>query len=84
MKAPLASGPQEIFARLLNTKQFVPLTALAVANIGLDQQDRAIQLLQAAYTNSDPILQYLKVESHYDALKDRPEYRDLAAKLGLP
>jgi serine/threonine protein kinase/tetratricopeptide (TPR) repeat protein len=75
---------QKILNRLLKTNQFVPLTALAVAYAGLDQKEKAIQLLQKAYTTPDPILQYLKVESHFDGLKDRPEYTDLAAKIGLP
>jgi TolB-like protein/Flp pilus assembly protein TadD len=69
---------------LIASGEFVPLTALAVARAGLGQLDQAIALLQEAYTKPDPILQYLKVESHLDVVKDRPEYIELATRLNLP
>lgn len=75
---------RKILNRLLQANEFIPPTALAVAYAGLDQKERAIRFLQRAYLNADPILQYMKVESHFDALKDAPEYAQLAAKLGLP
>ena len=74
----------ELLDELATTSEFVPLTALAVAHSGLDQQDRAMELLQQAYTRPDPILQYLKVESHFDSLRNRKEYLELAEKLRLP
>jgi TolB-like protein/Tfp pilus assembly protein PilF len=75
---------QRQFDQVLQSRAFVPLTALAVAYSGLGQPDRAIELLQQAFVKPDPILQYLKVESHYDDLKERSEYIELAAKLRLP
>jgi tetratricopeptide (TPR) repeat protein len=69
---------------VLASPAFVPLTALATAYTGLREYDTAIELLQRAYAKPDPILQYLKVESHYDDLKTRPEYAGLAARLRLP
>jgi tetratricopeptide (TPR) repeat protein len=73
-----------VLERIERGEEFVPLTARAVAHAGLGEYDRAIELLQQAYAEPDPILQYLKVEAHFDSVKDRPEYSELARKIGLP
>jgi serine/threonine-protein kinase len=73
-----------ILERIERGEEFVPLTALAAAHAGLGEYDRTIELLQQAYAEPDPILQYLKVEAHFDSVKDRPEYSELARKIGLP
>ncbi len=73
-----------ILARLDASRRFVPVTALAVAQTGLGNHDQAIALLQSAYSRADPILQYLKAESHFDSLQHSREYTQLAAQLGLP
>lgn len=75
---------EEIVRQLVAGGEFVPLTALAVAYAGLDQPDRAVALLRDAYAKPDPSLQYLKVEAHFDSIKDRPDYANLAARLRLP
>jgi hypothetical protein len=43
-----------------------------------------VALLRDAYAKLDPSLQYLKVEAHFDSIKDRPDYVNLAARLRLP
>jgi len=83
-KSGARAEAQQIVQQLETGGEFVPLTALAAAYVGLDQPDAAIALLQQAYVKPDPILQYLKVEAHFDALRDRPEYLALVKKLQLP
>ena len=83
-KSGARAEAQQIVQQLETGGEFVPLTALAAAYIGLDQPDEAIARLQQAYVKPDPILQYLKVEAHFDALRDRPEYLALVKKLQLP
>ena len=73
-----------ILDQLKRSNGFVPPSALAVVYVGLNQKERAIQLLQAAYSSRDPILQYIKVESHFDSLRGDPRFQDVAHKVGLP
>ena len=74
----------QILDRLRRSKAFVPFSAVAIIYAGLNQHERALQSLEAAYANKDPLLQYLKVESHFDTLKDSPRYQALARRIGLP
>jgi len=74
----------QILRQVNRSTEFVPPTAIAAAYVGLGDKERAIQLLQEAYTIHDPLLQYLKVESHYDPLKSDPRIQELGQKLGLP
>ena len=82
------SGRQDrartIFAALRSSKTFVPAPALAFIFLGLNQKDQAMQTLEAAYVNRDSMLQYLKVEAHFDMLQDDLRYHQLAARIGLP
>ncbi|MBI3680211.1 MAG: protein kinase [Acidobacteria bacterium] len=74
----------EILHQLEHSDAFVPPSALAVIHLGLNEKERAIQTLQAAYAVKDSMLQYMKVESHLDSLHQDPRFQELAAKLGLP
>src|SRR5205809_4152266 len=73
-----------ILTDLHRSKRFAPSSAVGAAYLGLNEKERAIQLLQQAYAARDPLLQYLKVESHFDSLQNDPRYQELAAKMGLP
>jgi TolB-like protein/Tfp pilus assembly protein PilF len=74
----------EILGRLRRSNGFVPLSPLGIVYAGLNQKDRAFQSLEAAYAARDPLLQYLKAESHFDSLNDDPRFHDLARRIGLP
>ncbi|MEK7752214.1 MAG: hypothetical protein AAB654_09885, partial [Acidobacteriota bacterium] len=74
----------QLLERLQRPGPFVSRAALAVAYLGLDQRERALQEIEAAYAARDPLVQYLKVESHFDALSSEPRFQQLCAKIGLP
>ncbi len=74
----------QLLQRLERPGPFVSRAALAVAYLGLDQRERALQELEAAYAARDPLVQYLKVESHFDALSTEPRFQQIRAKIGLP
>jgi adenylate cyclase len=74
----------QILKQLKSSHQFVSGAALAVSYLGLGDPERAIQELQAAFAARDPLVQYLKVESHFDALSSDPRFRELCTKIGLP
>ena len=73
-----------IIEQLRRSRRFVSKAALAVAYLGLDQRERALAELEAAYTARDPLVQYLQVEAHFDAISSEPRFRQICAKLGLP
>jgi serine/threonine-protein kinase len=82
------SGRQDKAAQILRdlpaSGTFVPVPALAFIYLGLNQKDLAMQTLESAFANRDAMLQYLKVEAHFDMLRDDPRYQRLAERIGLP
>jgi tetratricopeptide (TPR) repeat protein len=74
----------EVLEHLRRSQDFVPPSSLGIVYLGLNQRDEAIRALQAAYDARDPLLQYLKVEPHFDDLANDPFFRDLTEKIGLP
>jgi tetratricopeptide (TPR) repeat protein len=69
---------------VLTSSKFVPPSSLAVAYVGIGRQDRALEALERAYRARDPLLQYVGVEAHLDALQRDLRFRDLMARIGLP
>jgi len=74
----------QVLDRVRKSSGFVPPSSLAIIHLGLNRRDEAIRALQAAYAVKDPLLQYLKVESHFDELANDPGFRNLADSIGLP
>jgi serine/threonine protein kinase/TolB-like protein/tetratricopeptide (TPR) repeat protein len=74
----------DVLDTILKSNAFVPPSSLAIAYVGLDQKDRAFELLEAGFAAHDPLLQYVFVESHLDALRTDSRFARLATKLGLP
>ncbi len=74
----------EVFETLQKSGAFVPPSSLAIAYVGLGERDRAFEQLEKSYAARDPLLQYVFVESHLDALQGDARYAALAARLGLP
>jgi serine/threonine-protein kinase len=74
----------QILDRMRRSDAFVPLTALAFIYCGLNQPEAAMQVLEAAYASREPLLQYMKVEPHYDVLRMNRRFQQLAARIGLP
>jgi tetratricopeptide (TPR) repeat protein len=74
----------QVLHEMQQTKEFIPLSTLAILYLGLDRKERALQLLTAAYAARDPLLQYINVESHFDILKTDERFRKLVQKIGLP
>lgn len=66
-----------------STHTFVPAYDLAVIHVALNENDRAMTLLQEAYKEHDWALLALAAEPRLDPLRRDPRYRDLSTKLGL-
>jgi len=74
----------QILQQLRSSGTYVPVPAFAFIYIALNQRDLALQTLEEAFANRDSMLQYLKVEAHFDLLRDDPRYQKLAERIGLP
>ena len=69
---------------VLKSHTFVPRSSLAIAYVGLGRHDQAIKALDEGYAVRDPLLQYVGVESHLDALQRDLRFRELMGRIGLP
>jgi TolB-like protein len=64
--------------------RYLPPACPAWVHVGLGNPERALDLLEDAYTARDAMLLILRVSPSFDALKSGSRYRRLVAKLGLP
>jgi hypothetical protein len=79
------AGADELAGRLLalQGESYVPAYHLALAYVGLDDQDRAIDALEQAWVDRDPALATAAVEPRFEPLRAAPRYRQLMARIGL-
>jgi hypothetical protein len=70
--------------KLKTTKEHVSPYELAALYAGLGDKEAALELLERAYREHDPQMQYLKVDSHYDALRSEARFQALMRRIGLP
>ena len=70
--------------KLKVTKEYVSPAELAILYIGLGDKDRAFESLERAYLAHDLQMQFLKVDSHYDAIRSDQRFIDLMRRVGLP
>ena len=61
---------------------FVPAYDLAVIHVALNENDRALSLLQKSYAEHDWALLALAAEPRLDPLRRDPRYRELSKRLG--
>jgi TolB-like protein/Tfp pilus assembly protein PilF len=81
------SGKRDEALRRLATIErsgtFVPPSSLAIAYEGLGERDRAIEQLQKAFADRDPLLQYIAVESYLDGMKSDARFQAILAQMGM-
>lgn len=64
--------------------EYVPPTALALIHLGLDEQEKALELLEEAYEQSDVLLVSLKGYYMFQPLRVDPRYQELLRRMGFP
>ena len=47
------------------------------------ERDRAIEQLQKAFADRDPLLQYIAVESYLDGMKSDARFQAILAQMGM-
>jgi TolB-like protein/Tfp pilus assembly protein PilF len=77
------SEAQAILEKLKTTKEYVSPAELAVLYVGLGDKEGAIASLEKAYAAHDLQMQYLKIDPHYDSLRNDPRFVELMKKVGL-
>lgn len=74
---------QAILKQLETSKEYVSPVELAILYIGLGEREKAISSLERAYNEHDSQMQFLKVEPHFDSLRNEPRFQDLLRRVGL-
>lgn len=74
---------KRLLDRLLKKYEYVPCWFLAMAWIGLNDRDRAIQALEQAFLNHEPCMVSLKVDAIFDPLRNDPRVANLVRRVGL-
>jgi DNA-binding winged helix-turn-helix (wHTH) protein/tetratricopeptide (TPR) repeat protein/TolB-like protein len=76
---------QELLVELedLSRERYVPPSKLAIAYLGLGDRVRAIEWLGRAVEARDDRLVYLGVDNLFTELRSDPDFREIAASIGL-
>lgn len=56
----------------------------SVNNIGLNDKEKAVELLERAFEQKDIQVQYVASDPSYDPLRNDPRFIDLVRRVGLP
>jgi hypothetical protein len=56
---------------------------LAAAYAALDDNDKAMELLEQAYLNRDPLLRFIGIGYEYDGLRNDPRFAGLTRQIGI-
>ena len=75
---------RSILHKLKTTKDYVSPTELATLYVGVGDREAAFTALERAFVEHDLQLGYLKVDSHFDALRPDPRFQELVRRVGLP
>ena len=62
----------------------MPSLCLSWVHIGLRENQAALDLIEKAYDEHDPVLLWLRVSSNFDPLRGEPRYEQMVARLNLP
>jgi TolB-like protein/Flp pilus assembly protein TadD len=68
----------------LRKSRYAPSTCLALAHLGLGEQDRAIEWLATGLDCHEGSIPLIHVHPAYDGLRTHPVFPSLVARLGLP
>ncbi|HKX56184.1 MAG TPA: hypothetical protein VJN01_08785, partial [Xanthomonadales bacterium] len=56
---------------------------MAMAYMGIEDEEQAIGWLEKAAAENNPMLVFLNVDQSWDALRDRPEFADILKQVNL-
>ncbi|HKX82885.1 MAG TPA: tetratricopeptide repeat protein, partial [Pyrinomonadaceae bacterium] len=74
---------RDILARIERMHQYVSPALLAAVYSALEDNDKAIELLERAYVKRDLLLRFIGTGYEYDGLRDDPRFVDLTKRIGF-
>lgn len=74
---------EAIVRKIESSGQYASPAIMAVAYLALDDNDKAMELLEEAYINRDPLLRFIATGYEYDDLRGDPRFADLLRRIGL-
>ncbi|MGB7200964.1 MAG: protein kinase [Pyrinomonadaceae bacterium] len=72
-----------ILKRIENMNEYVSPALLAAIYVALDDNDKAMELLERAYVKRDLLLRYIKTGYEYNGLRNDPRFAELLRRMGL-
>ncbi len=72
-----------ILVRIEAMNEYKSPALLAIVHSALDDNDKAMELLEQAYINRDLLLRYIGTGYEYDGLRTDPRFADLIRRIGL-
>jgi tetratricopeptide (TPR) repeat protein len=69
--------------QLLKKYEYVPCWFLAMAWVGLNDTERAVEALEQAFRDHEPCMVSLKVDAIFDPLRKEKRYKDMVRGVGL-
>jgi len=74
----------ELIEKLMNRVDYVSPGELAIYHVATGDNDRALELLNKAFNERDPQLQFVGFDPLFDPLRSDPRFVDLIRRIGLP
>ena len=68
---------------LMKKYEYVPCWFLAMAWVGLDDKERALEALEQALRDHEPCMVSLKVDAIFDPLREEERFKDMVRGVGL-
>ncbi|HSK72295.1 MAG TPA: tetratricopeptide repeat protein, partial [Pyrinomonadaceae bacterium] len=81
-KAGKTEAAREQLEMLRQSGDYAP-AEFALAYIALGEKEQAFALLEKAYQERDPQLQFLKIDPFYDEIRNDSRFQDLLRRVGL-
>lgn len=69
--------------QLMKKYEYVPCWFLAMAWVGLSENERALQALEQAFRNHEPCMVSLKVDAIFDPLREENRFKEMVFGVGL-
>ena len=69
--------------QLMMKYEYVPCWFLAMAWVGLNDKERALQALEQAFRDHEPCMVSLKVDAIFDPLRQEERFKDMVRGVGL-
>ena len=69
--------------QLMKKYEYVPCWFLAMAWVGLNDKERALEALEQAFRDHEPCMVSLKVDAIFDPLREEERFKDMVRGVGL-